>query len=74
MTKLAPAMLLGPKCNHDLDIILHLPGLSQILQEMLIQDYMNSTPNVQSEHDRQMQRHCEAAAGKLAGINTESLE
>ena len=37
--KMNPVLLLGPKCNHDIGILLRLPALSEERQRELLNDF-----------------------------------
>eukprot|EP00973_Karenia_brevis_P078086 10845900-Karenia_brevis.AAC.1 len=64
--KLAPAVLFGARCNHDLGIFLRLPVLSEAIQQQLADDYDPEQPDL-SELDRKVAHACAAAIARITG-------
>jgi len=65
--KMTPSILLGPRCNHDLGILLKLPVLSSTRQDELVKDFENGAEHVQSELDKEMQMSFEGVIDNITG-------
>ena len=71
--KLTPAVLLGPRCNHDLGVLLRLPVLPEKLMTVLLQPrHRSGEPRKPDVHDR-MEATCEEVLNRITGWSHASV-
>ena len=67
--KLTSGVMLGPRCNHDLGILLRLPVLSSQHAKLLLDDFADGDTEELSSMDLQVYQSSEKAIAKVTGLS-----